>query len=163
MRSLFKITAVIGLMVFTFVAGWLVAISGAGQSVDPASLTDLEREFTERMQDVALVGHFTIEGRADLGGNPERYEIARVAKVGESEWRFDARLTYASIDATLPITVPLVWAGDTPMVSITDFTIPTLGTFTARVFFYEDRYAGSWQHGEFGGLMYGAIKPLDAN
>ncbi len=47
-------------------------------SFDPASLNDLEREFTERMQGVVLVGHFTIEGLEDQGGNPERYEIARV-------------------------------------------------------------------------------------
>ena len=58
-------------------------------------------------------------------------------------------------------------AGDTPMVSITDFGIPGLdGTFTARVFFYEDRYGGSWEHamerGVFGGLMYGHIEPMAA-
>ena len=144
MRGLLRIGAVVGLMALMFAVGWVVAKSGAGQGVDPASLTDLEREFTERMQDVVLVGHFTIKEREDQGGNPERYEIARV--------------TYANTDVTLPVTVPLVWAGDTPMVSITDFTIPTLGTFTARVFFYEDRYAGSWQHGEHGGLMYGHIE-----
>ena len=32
--------------------------------------------------------------------------------------------------------------------------------FTARVMFYAERYAGSWQHGEYGGLMYGTIAPL---
>ncbi|MEE8130813.1 MAG: hypothetical protein V3T48_11010 [Vicinamibacterales bacterium] len=158
MRGLFKIGAVVGLMALMFAVGWLVAMTGAGQGVDPASLNDLEREFTERMQGVVLVGHFTIEGLEDQGGNPERYEIARVTKVGDGRWRFNARLRYGGIDVTLPVTVPLVWAGDTPMVSITDFTIPTLGTFTARVFFYEERYAGSWQHGEYGGLMYGRIE-----
>ena len=163
MQGLLRIGAVVGLMALMFAVGWVVAKSGAGQGVDPASLTDLEREFTERMQDVVLVGHFTIKEREDQGGNPERYEIARLTKVGDGRWRFDARLTYANIDVTLPVTVPLVWAGDTPMVSITDFTIPRLGTFTARVFFYEDRYAGSWEHGEHGGLMYGYIEPLNAN
>ena len=73
-------------------------------------------------------------------------------------------MTYMSVDATLPVTVPIIWAGDTPMVSITDVSIPGLGDgFTARVFFYVDRYAGSWQHGEAGGLMYGTIEPMDAN
>ena len=159
MRGLLRIGAVVSLMALMFAVGWVVAKSGAGQGVDLASLTDLEREFTERMQDVVLVGHFTIEGREDQGGHPDRYEIARVVKIGDGRWRFDARLIYANIDVTLPVTVPLVWAGDTPMVLITDFTIPTLGTFTARVFFYEDRYVGSWQHGEYGGLMYGHIEP----
>jgi hypothetical protein len=29
------------------------------------------------------------------------------------------------------------------------------------VFFYDDRYGGSWQHGQYGGLMYGQIEPLE--
>jgi len=146
-----------------FALGWGVAKTGIGQAVPIESLTDLERDFTERMQNVVLVGRFTIEGRDTGGGSPERYEIARVVKVGDDRWRFDVHMVYGSVNATLPVVVPIVWAGDTPMVSITDFTIPTLGTFTARVFFYDDRYGGSWQHGQFGGLMYGEIEPLDAN
>ncbi len=158
MKGLLKLGIVAVLLAAMFTAGWLVAKTGVGQAVDPASLTDLERDFSERMQNVTLVGQFTIEGREHLGGRPERYEIASVTKVGENSWRFDARITYGSTDVTLPVTVPIVWAGDTPMISITDFTIPTLGTFTTRLIFYDDRYAGSWQHGEFGGLMYGTIE-----
>ncbi len=47
------------------------------------------------------------------------------------------------------------------MVSLTDLTIPGLGTFTARVLFYEDRYAGTWQHGKVGGHMFGKIQPAE--
>ena len=144
-----------------FALGWGVAKTGVGQAVPLESLTDLERDFAERMQNVVLVGHFTIEGRETSGGSPERYEISRAVKVGDDQWRFDVRMVYGSVDTTLPVVVPIIWAGDTPLVSITDFTIPILGTFTARVFFYDDRYGGSWQHGRFGGLMYGEIKPMD--
>lgn len=158
MKGLLKFGVGVVLLAVMFAAGWLVAKTGVGQAVDPASLTDRERDFTERMQNVALVGHFTIDGREDPGGLPERYEISSVTKVGENEWRFDARITYGSTDVTLPVTVPIVWAGDTPMISITDFTIPQLGTFDTRLIFHDDRYAGSWQHGEFGGLMYGTIE-----
>jgi hypothetical protein len=50
------------------------------------------------------------------------------------------------------------WLEDTPVVTLTNYTIPTLGTFTARVFFYGNRYSGTWQHGdEVGGHLYGAI------
>ena len=158
MKGMLKFGVVGVLLAVMFAAGWLVAKSGVGQGVDPASLTDLERDFSERMQNVALVGHFTIDGREDMAGRPERYEIASVTKVGENDWRFDARITYGNTDVTLPVTVPIVWAGDTPMISITDFEIPTLGTFDTRLIFHDDRYAGSWQHGEFGGLMYGTIE-----
>ena len=159
MGGLLKFVGLVALLAAAFGAGWILATSGAGGGVDPESLSDLERDFAERMQNVVLEGFFTIEGRSMTGDNPERYEIAGVTKIDDTRWRFDTRMTYASVDVTLPVTVPIVWAGDTPMVSITDFTIPTLGTFTARVMFYADRYAGSWQHGEFGGLMYGTIQP----
>ena len=29
--------------------------------------------------------------------------------------------------------------------------------------FYDNRYAGTWDHGEYGGLMYGTIEPLNAD
>ena len=44
------------------------------------------------------------------------------------------------------------------MIMLTDFTIPTVGTFTVRVFFYGDQYAGLWQHGTTGGHMFGRIE-----
>ena len=157
MRIMFLVLAATFGLVMSFGAGWILGQTGVGQSVSPESLSDLESDFVERMENVALVGHFTIEGRDDLGINPERYEIEKVTKVDDSRWRFDARIVYAGIDVTLPVTVPIVWAEDTPMISITDFSIPTLGSFTVRLIFFDDRYAGSWQHGEFGGLMYGSI------
>ena len=165
--SIVRIAAGAAVLALTFGFGWVMAKSGAGQAVPLASLTEMERDFAERMQQVVLVGHFTVDGRETGGASPERYEIAGVSKVGDDQWRFDVRMVYASVDVTLPVVVPLVWAGDTPMVSITDFGIPGLdGTFTARVFFYEDRYGGSWEHnmerGVFGGLMYGHIEPLAA-
>ena len=45
------------------------------------------------------------------------------------------------------------------MVMLTDYSVPALGTFTARVLFYDDRYAGTWQHGqEVGGHLFGRIE-----
>jgi hypothetical protein len=55
------------------------------------------------------------------------------------------------------------FAGDTPMISMTDHTIPALGTFSVRVFFYGDRYSGTWQHGTFGGHMFGNIEKTNQN
>ena len=163
MNAVTKIAAAGVVLAAVFGLGWLTAATGTGQEADPASLTDLEREFTERMRNVVLVGHFTIEGRERRDGLPERYEISEVTKLEGDRWRFDVRLTYGSVDATLPVVVPMVWAGDTPMVSITDFAIPGLGEeFGARVVFHDERYAGTWDHGEYGGLMYGTIEPFDA-
>ena len=163
MNAVTKIAAAGVVLVAVFGLGWWTAATGTGQEAAPASLTDLEREFTERMRNVVLVGHFSIEGQERRDGLPERYEISEVTKLEGDRWRFDVRLTYGSVDATLPVVVPMVWAGDTPMVSITDFAIPGLGEeFGARVVFHDERYAGTWDHGEYGGLMYGTIEPFDA-
>ncbi len=164
MRRAVTLGGAIVILLGTFGLGWLTSATGAGRAADPASLSDLERDFSERMQNVVLEGHFTFEGRERQDGNPERYEISRVTKLDGDRWRFDVHLTYLSVDATVPVVVPIVWAGDTPMVSITDFAIPGLGDeFGARVLFYDERYAGTWDHGQYGGMMYGTIRSLEAN
>jgi len=164
MTGILKIVGGVAVVLVAYGVGCYRASIGAGQGVPVASLTELEREFSEQMRNVVLEGNFTIEGVDPSDGRPERYEIAQVTKLDERRWRFDARVTYGNVDVTLPVVVPLVWAGDTPMVSITDFAIPGLGDeFGARVVFYDNRYAGTWDHGEYGGLMYGTISPTASN
>ena len=159
MRSLFSLL----LILIAFASGWLVAKTGLGSAVDPASLSEMEQQFVQRMYGAALIGRFTVSGRDEQSARPDRYDISSVEKVGDALWRFNARLQYGSVDVTLPITVTMRWAGDTPMITLTDVAIPSMGTFTARVFFYGDRYAGTWQHGNLGGHMFGRIeKPTPA-
>lgn len=128
----------------------------------------LEKEFAEKLTGSTLTGLYTVDGqKSDKLPSPDSYELARVAKVADDKWSFQARMKYGEHDVTLPpITLTVEWAGDTPMISLTDFTIPLVGTFTSRIFFYGDRYAGTWQHGPAGGHMWGKIertkKPADA-
>ncbi len=123
-----------------------------------------EKEFSERMNNTVLVGAFTIDGQEpDAPLKEERYEISRVEKSHRKVWVFTARVKYMKFDATLPIPVPVEWAGDTPVVSLTDAKIPGLGEgFSCRVIFHGDRYAGTWQHGKAGGHMFGRIEKQDA-
>src|SRR5688572_1736744 len=53
------------LLLAIFAGGWLAGRLGIGSVVDPASLTDLERHFTERMRDVTMIGAFMVAGRED--------------------------------------------------------------------------------------------------
>jgi hypothetical protein len=145
------------LLTLTFVAGWFTAVVGFGAAVDPALLPEMERQFAERMRNVSMVGYFTLDGREDTGRRPDRYDISSIEKVGEDRWRFNARI--GEKDITLPVTVTMRWVDDTPMILLTDLTIPALGTFSARVFFYGDRYAGTWQHGDRGGHLFGHLEP----
>lgn len=137
----------------------LLILCGCSSSAPPDAAERQAREeaFAASMRGVVLEGSFTIDGREDRKLRVERYEIEKVVKIGGDIWTFHARIQYGEHDVTLPVPVKLLWAGDTPMVSLTDAGIPGLGTFTARVLFYEDRYAGIWRHGEVGGAQFGRI------
>jgi hypothetical protein len=127
---------------------------------DESSPADRDEEFSRSMANAVLVGSFTIDGKQDDEPlKAERYEIESVTKASDNLWIFTARVKYGQLDTKLPITVPMEWAGDTPVVTLTNASLPGLGEgFSARVLFYEDRYAGTWQHGPVGGHMFGKIE-----
>lgn len=111
------------------------------------------------MRNVVLEGSFTVTGRDDDARRTERYEIEKAVHLAGDVWTFHARIQYGEHDVTAPIPVRLVWADDTPMVTLTDISIPGLGDdFTARVVFFRDHYSGMWWHGETGGNMFGVIR-----
>ena len=140
-----------------FAAGWVVARTGMGSAMDPSTLPAVEREFAEKMNGAALVGRFTVSGREDRAATTDRYDLYNVEKVGEDQWRFNAKIGETGV--TLPIVVRMTFADDTPIILMTDASIPGMGTFTARVFFHGDMYAGTWEHaGRGGGHMFGRIE-----
>ena len=158
-RRVLRLALVVILALLLFSSGWLVGRLGIGSVANPSSLTDVERRFSDRMRNVAMVGTFTVAGRENRTPTPERYEISSVEKVGDDLWRFNAKMDCCGLSCSaLPIVVPMRFVGDTPVIMMTDTSLPGLGTFTVRVFFYGDRYAGTWQHGETGGHMSGRIE-----
>ena len=78
------------------------------------------------------------------------------------KWIIQARIQYADKDITIPIMVRVVWAGDTPVITLDEMTLPFLGTYSARVMIYRDFYSGTWFGGCYGGVMSGQIsRPAD--
>ena len=128
----------------------------AQESVPPADRAALETKLAETLTGAALVGTFSVDGRD--GAKPERYEIASAKKLEGDQWVITARIKYGTNDVSVPILVKMLWAGDTPVLTLDDLTIPGLGTFTSRVMFHGERYAGTWQHGDHGGLLWGRIQ-----
>lgn len=127
-------------------------------------LTDHEQAFIDLLTKATLVGRFSVEGRDDRQPQPERYAIETVTKSSGDNWIVQARITYGKYDLPVPVPVQVLWAGDTPMIQVTDLKIPLMGEgFTARVMFYKNRYAGSWYHGKVGGHMWGTIEQQPAN
>jgi hypothetical protein len=157
-RRILSAVAILIVLAATFAGGWLVGRLGIGSAVDPASLSELERQFAERMRDVSLVGSFTIDGSEGRTPRDDRYDIQSVEKVGDNLWKFNAGMSCCGVNGIIPIVVPMGWIGDTQVIMMTDTSLPGLGTFTVRVFFYGDRYGGTWQHGAVGGHMSGRIE-----
>lgn len=121
---------------------------------------ELEKQFEKTMTGATMIGRFTVEGRGDAGRVPkeERYEINKVTKMPGDYWLFAARVQYGSKDVTVPMMLQVKWAGDTPVITLTDLAIPGLGTYTARVMIFRDHYAGYWSGGDHGGNLWGRIE-----
>ena len=119
-------------------------------------LTPAEKSFQESMVNVALVGFYTDGDKADL--YEDRYVIERVTKVKDDLWKFEARVQYNKKDMKVAMNFPVKFAGDTPVISLTNFGIPGSGSFSARVVLYDGGYAGTWAPtGKTGGKLFGKI------
>lgn len=123
----------------------------------PQSDVERNRAFTESMSGVVLVGYSTRLDRQGLSGE-ERYYIDSVTHTAGDTWLFRTRLNYNGREIPLPIPITVRWAGDTPVIALTDLTIPTLGAFTARVVLYREQYAGTWSGKNAGGQIFGRIE-----
>lgn len=130
-------------------------------AAEPEVNPELEAAFKKMLDGATLVGHFTVTGRESTNLREERYKIESVDKVADGRWTFRAQIRYGDHDVTVPITLPVKWAGDTPMIVVDELQIPALGTFDARVMFFKDHYAGYWRHGDVGGHLFGVIERGD--
>lgn len=117
---------------------------------------DLDRKFQEMMRGVTLEGRSSRLKDDKIIGQ-EKYVIEKVTKIGGETWLFQARMQYGGHDWPLPIPVIIKWAGDTPVISLTDVSIPGKGSFTARVVLYGGQYAGTWSAKDHGGQIFGKI------
>jgi hypothetical protein len=120
------------------------------------SREELEKQFTAELTGATLVGHYTAGGTA--ADKEERYTISEVTKIKGDNWLFKTRVVYGQHDVTVPIPLEVRWAGDTPVITLTDMTIPSLGTYTARVLIYRGQYAGTWSGGNHGGQLFGRVE-----
>ncbi len=160
-----RISLPLGLISVAFVAGWSVLNSRAELPATTESKTtkvDRFAKLEKALTGVALVGHSTTTGIDKADGDtklePERYELVRVEHLEGDQWQFQARIKYGEHDVTLPLSLPVRWAGDTPVITVDNVGFPGLGTYTARVMIYANHYAGFWSGGDHGGHLFGVIE-----
>ncbi|MGE5195027.1 MAG: hypothetical protein ACM3U2_21245 [Deltaproteobacteria bacterium] len=124
----------------------------------------IEKKFAEDLSGVVFAGSYSVTAAGkETPAEMEKYTINRVSKVKDREdyWLFVTRIQYGKTDLEVPLMLQVKWAGDTPVITLTNLTIPGLGTFTSRVMIYGERYAGTWQHGKTGGHLWGRIEKVD--
>jgi hypothetical protein len=126
-----------------------------------ARQAELEAAFSKKLSGATLEGSFTSTG---AGSDParlsqEKYTLGDVKKLQGNVWLIPARIEYGEHDVTLPLTLPIRWAGDTPVIVVDNVGLPGFGTVSARVMFFDGHYAGYWKHGQRGGHLFGLIRP----
>ena len=134
-------------------------------AAEPAKKADretLEKEFAAKLSGSKLAGGFSIDGKDLSGSKPDKYQIVSAKKLQGDDWVITAKMKVGQQEVDVPIPLKVYWADDTPVMSLTDLTIPGVGTFTARVMFHGKRYAGTWQHGDVGGEMWGVVETTEA-
>lgn len=142
-------TLVVGLVFCLVLPGLLV-----GQE-------DVQRDLklAEYLSGSKFVGQFTVIGKPNVDLPKEEYTLKKVEKIpGGDLFLITARIKYGDKDLEVPLPIPIVWAGDTPMIALDDFTIPGMGTFSAKIVISKGRYAGTWSHDANGGHMFGIIE-----
>lgn len=122
------------------------------------SQEELEKAFQDKLTGATLIGSFT-DNTADPSEAPsqDKYVMEKVTKGKNGFWLFEARIQYGDRDQKFSMPLKVEWAGDTPVISVTDVLVPGMGVFTARVLFYGDQYAGTWSAKDHGGQMFGRI------
>lgn len=131
-------------------------LGGCSKKGGTSSQENLAKQFQEMMTGATLVGHSTLTNREGMSSE-ERYSIDKVSRIGNETWLFHARMKLGSHEVSFPIPIVIKWAGDTPVITLTDMPIPGYGTYTARVILFRNQYAGTWSGKNYGGQLFGKI------
>lgn len=133
----------------------ILSTLSCSKRADPTAV-QLEKDFEQMMAGCTLVGHSMQSNREGLSGE-ERYEIAKATKVSGDTWLLQSTMKIGGKQWPLPLPVTIKWAGDTPVITVTDLAIPGMGSYTARVVLYRDQYAGTWSGKTASGQLFGKI------
>jgi hypothetical protein len=141
-------TSFMRVVAFLFIAAGLLAAQSG-------ELTSREKEFQDSMTGVVLEGQSTRDGRA--GVSDDKYIIDKVVKQSGDTWTFHVRVPIKGQPTAIPFPIRIQWAGDTPVITMTDQALPGMGTYTARVLIYRGQYAGTWSGKTGGGKVFGGV------
>ncbi len=155
-KSLSRFLAVLALSAFSC----SVVAQDAGKPDAPAKieLNEHEKKFEASLKDAVFVGRWCLVKDGKMGdARAETYTIHSARKITDRQWIISARMQWGKKDITVPIPVNVLWAGDTPVITLDKLWIPGAGTYSARVMVFDNTYAGTWSGPNYGGLLNGVV------
>ena len=125
----------------------------------------LEADFKSTLENAVLEGSWQMTQDGLTGKKPltaaktEKYTIQSASKLGGDLWLITARIQFGENDVSVPVPVRVIWAEDTAIITLSEFPVPMLGTYSCRVMFHGGFYSGIWYSKEkdYGGVMSGRI------
>ncbi len=146
-----------------FVLGSVFSLNAFAQETKPSD--EEEKRIEVRSQRISnylsgakFVGKFTVDGQEDEKLKTEEYTISKCEKLPQKDvYRITARIKYGEVDTEIPMELPILFAGNTPVITLNSLGLPGMGTFSARVLIHDGRYSGTWQHDDKGGHLFGKI------
>ncbi len=144
----------------------LIALSGiapvavAGGDEEAASDGTMEKKFSAMLEGATLHGTWAPFGPGGLGEDLEDgYFIVRADKQEGDRWVIVSRINYKGQKIDVPIPVVIKFAGDAAVMVLDDVPVGEGKTWSARILFHDDVYAGSWWGAkkEEGGVVSGVI------
>lgn len=136
----------------------------AAAAIEKPTRAELEQRFRMALTDAVFSGTWQMTGAPDADGKTslsapaaDKYTISKVTRISGDRWLIFARIEYGDTDLTLPVPVRVVWAEDTPIITVNDMKIPGGNTYSARVMVYRNFYSGTWFGDCDGGILSGQI------
>ena len=123
------------------------------------SQEELEAKFKAMLTKATLAGRWAPIKDGTLGDEKEdKYGIVSVGKVNGDSWVVNAKMKYGGREFVAPFPVKVRWAGDAAVLIVDNLQMPGgQNSYSARVMFYENTYAGTWSGGGHGGMLSGLV------
>ncbi|MGD2018625.1 MAG: PQQ-binding-like beta-propeller repeat protein [Planctomycetota bacterium] len=150
-------------MLHALLTGLALAAPPTASLVQEADPDQAAREaaFARLLTGARLEGYTTLtDGDGNLMGTEleaDSYDLAKVEKGEDGKWRFTALINYGGRPIPISVSLPVEWAGGTPVIDVEDMKVPFMGTYSARVLFDGDRYVGVWRGDGYGGHILGKV------
>jgi hypothetical protein len=142
---------------------FLTVISGRAAETNRVALSPQETKFKNTLSHCVLNGRWCTMKKGQMTEEyQEKYTIQSASKSGKDLWLIYAQIQFAGKDLTVPVPVKVKWAGETPVITMENVSVPGLGTYSARVLIYENTYAGTWLANDHGGMLHGLIEKVPA-